>query len=107
MPDYTFMRSLMFVPGHRANMIAKATASAADVLFLDIEDGVPPAEKDAARQTIAQALRDAAGQPDQGRHPLRFVRINAIGHERMDADLAAILGPGLEGLCLPKVETPE
>jgi citrate lyase subunit beta / citryl-CoA lyase len=102
-----FMRSLMFVPGHRANMITKALATQADVLFLDIEDGVPPAEKDAARQTIAQSLREIAPDPPQGPHPLRYVRINAIGHERMSADLAAILGPGLEGLCLPKVEYPE
>src|SRR5437588_5959696 len=102
-----FMRSLMFVPGHRANMIGKALATQADVLFLDIEDGVPPAEKDLARQTIADSLRDLAADPPKGRHPLRYVRINAIGHERMQADLAAILGPGLEGLCLPKVENPE
>jgi citrate lyase subunit beta / citryl-CoA lyase len=105
--DETFMRSLMFVPGHRQKMIDKALASQADVLFLDIEDGVPPAEKDLARETIAASLRAIAEQPPAGRHPLRYVRINAIGHERMSADLAAILGPGLEGLCLPKVEYPE
>ncbi len=99
-----FMRSLMFVPGHRQRMIDKALASAADVLFLDVEDGVPPAEKDLARETIASSLRTVAEQPPQGRHPLRFVRINAIGHERMHADLSTVLGPGLEGLCLPKVE---
>jgi citrate lyase subunit beta/citryl-CoA lyase len=99
-----FMRSLMFVPGHRQRMIDKALASAADVLFLDVEDGVPPAEKDLARETIASSLRTVAEQPPQGRHPLRLVRINAIGHERMHADLSTVLGPGLEGLCLPKVE---
>jgi citrate lyase subunit beta/citryl-CoA lyase len=102
-----FMRSLMFVPGHRQRMIDKALASEADVLLLDIEDGVPPAEKDLARETIAASLRAVAENPPAGRHPLRFVRINAIGHERMHADLAAVLGPGLEGLCLPKVERPE
>ncbi|MDE3074635.1 MAG: CoA ester lyase [Chloroflexota bacterium] len=98
-----FMRSLMFVPGHRQRMIDKALASAADVLFLDIEDGVPPAEKDTARQCIAESLRNASSQPG-GPHPLRFVRINAIGHERMRADLDAVVTVGIEGLCLPKVE---
>ncbi len=98
-----FMRSLMFVPGHRQRMIDKALASDADVLFLDIEDGVPPAEKETARQCIADSLRAAANQPAVA-HPLRFVRINAIGHERMRADVEAIVVPGLEGLCLPKVE---
>ncbi|HLG73164.1 MAG TPA: CoA ester lyase [Chloroflexota bacterium] len=101
------MRSLMFVPGHRQRMIDKALASEADVLLLDIEDGVPPAEKDVARETIAASLRAVAANPPEGRHPLRFVRINAIGHERMHEDLGTVLGPGLEGFCLPKVETPD
>src|SRR5690242_11155966 len=99
------MRSAMFVPGHRQKMIDKALASNADVLYLDIEDGVAPSEKDTARQTISESLRGVAQDPPKGRHPLRFVRINAIGHERMEADLSAVLGPGLEGFCLPKVET--
>jgi citrate lyase subunit beta/citryl-CoA lyase len=103
--DHTFMRSAMFVPGHRQRMIDKALASTADMLFLDIEDGVPPAEKDLARETIAASLRAIAQDPPSGRHPLRFVRINAIGHERMDVDLSTVLGPGLEGFCLPKVES--
>ena len=94
----------MFVPGHRERMIQKALASEADVLFLDIEDGVVPAEKDTARQTISESLRALAQDPPKGRHPLRYVRINAIGHERMEADLSTVLGPGLEGFCLPKVE---
>ena len=102
----------MFVPGHRQRMIDKALASAAHVLFLNIEDGVPPAEKDLARQTIASSLDAIAPDaivagPPRGQHPLRFVRINAIGHKRMHADLAAIVRPGLEGLCLPKVEHAE
>ena len=65
-----FMRSLMFVPGHRQRMIDKALASDADVLLLDIEDGVPPAEKDLARETIAASLRAVAESAPQGRHPL-------------------------------------
>jgi citrate lyase subunit beta / citryl-CoA lyase len=102
--DMTFTRSAMFVPGHRQKMIDKALASTADVLFLDIEDGVVPAEKDTARQLISESLRAVAQDLPKGQHPLRFVRINAIGHERMEADLATVLGPGLEGFCLPKVE---
>lgn len=102
-----FMRSAMFVPGHRQKMIDKALASEADVLFLDIEDGVVPAEKDTARQLISESLRAIAQNPPSERHPLRYVRINAIGHERMEADLGTVLGPGLEGFCLPKVEYPD
>jgi len=96
-------RSWMFVPGHRQKMIDKALGLNADAIMLDIEDGVAPSEKDTARKLIAEAL----GRERLRRSPARFVRINAIGHERMAADLGAVLRPGLDGLVLPKVETPE
>ena len=96
-------RSWMFVPGHRQKMIDKALGLNTDAIMLDIEDGVAPSEKDTARQLIGEAL----GRPKAPNSPARFVRINAIGHARMDADLDAVVRPGLEGLVLPKVETPE
>ena len=97
------IRSWMFVPGHRQRMIDKALGLNADVIMLDIEDGVAPNEKDSARKNIAESLgREKA--PDT---PSRYVRINAIGHARMDADLEAVVRPGLEGLVCPKVDTPE
>ena len=95
-------RSWMFVPGHRQRMIDKALGLDADALMLDIEDGVAPAEKDQARRLIGEAL----ARERQPREPLRFVRVNAIGHRRMEDDLAAVLRPGLDGLVLPKVESP-
>ena len=94
-------RSWMFVPGHRQRMIDKALGLDADALMLDIEDGVAPAEKEQARRLIGEAL----ARERQPREPLRFVRINAIGHRRMEDDLAAVLRPGLDGLVLPKVES--
>ncbi|MBI4525285.1 MAG: CoA ester lyase [Deltaproteobacteria bacterium] len=96
-------RSWMFVPGHRQKMIDKALGLNADAIMLDIEDGVAPAEKDNARKLIGESL----GRERVPNAPARFVRINAIGHERMDADLDAVLRPGLQGLVLPKVETAE
>ncbi len=96
-------RSWMFVPGHRQRMIDKALGLNTDVIMLDIEDGVAAGEKDTARKLIAEAL----GRERPPNSPARFVRINAIGHARMDADLEAVLRPGLDGLALPKVERPE
>ena len=96
-------RSWMFVPGHRQRMIDKAMGLNPDAIMLDIEDGVAPSEKDAARKLIGEAL----GREHSPNSPTRFVRINAIGHERMDSDLEAVLWPGLDGLVLPKVETAE
>ncbi len=97
------IRSWMFVPGHRQRMIDKALGINADAIMLDIEDGVAPSEKEAARKNIGDSLRrdKAPGSP------ARYVRINAIGHERMVADLEAVIRPGLEGLVCPKVDTVE
>lgn len=96
-------RSWMFVPGHRQRMIDKALGLNSDAIMLDIEDGVAPNEKDAARKNIAESL----GREKSPGAPTRFVRINAIGHPRMDADLEAVVRPGLEGLVCPKVDTPD
>jgi citrate lyase subunit beta/citryl-CoA lyase len=93
----------MFVPGHRQRMIDKALALNADAIMLDIEDGVAPNEKDTARKNIGESL----GREKTAAAPARYVRINAIGHARMDADLEAVVRPGLEGLVCPKVDTVE
>lgn len=95
------LRSWMFVPGHRQRMIDKALGLNADAIMLDIEDGVAPSEKDTARKNIGESL----GLKKTPGSPARYVRINAIGHPRMDADLDAVVRPGLEGLVLPKVDT--
>jgi citrate lyase subunit beta/citryl-CoA lyase len=95
------LRSWMFVPGHRQRMIDKALGLNADAIMLDIEDGVAPSEKDTARKNIGESL----GRKKTPGSPARYVRINAIGHPRMDADLDAVVRPGLEGLVLPKVDT--
>lgn len=91
-------RSWMFVPGHNGKMVDKALGLPVDVIMLDIEDGVLPASKPLARETIAAAL----GKPRHG--PLRFVRINAIGHVDAKADLEAVVQHGCDGIVAPKVE---
>jgi len=81
-----------------------------DAIMMDIEDGVAPNEKDSARQQIAACLDQVAAKlkADPNLHtPARYVRINAVGHERSRDDLAAVVRKGLEGLVVPKVETPE
>jgi len=91
-------------------MIDKALALPVDAILLDIEDGVAPAAKETARKQIAESLdRIAAQQKDNpaSRTPARYVRINAVGHERMLADVEHVIRPSLEGLAVPKVETPE
>ena len=60
------------VPAHRARIVQSAAASAADAVFMDLEDAVPPAEKAAALEAAAMALTTH----DWGRR--RAVRLNAI-----------------------------
>jgi len=99
------LRSLMFVPAHRPRMVERALGqgefapSALDVAILDLEDGVPPEEKDRARATVAAAL--ALPSADAG--PARYLRLNGDVRAR-DADLTAAVGPGLEGIVAPKVD---
>jgi len=89
------LRSLMFVPGHRPRMVQRALGlgefapSALDVAILDLEDGVPPDEKDRARAAIAASI----ALPSNAAGPARYVRVNRDPRSR-DADLAAVLRPG-------------
>ena len=104
------LRSWMFVPGDRQKMIDKAVALPVDAILLDIEDGVAPAAKETARKQIAESLDRIAVQKKENpsyRTPARYVRINAVGHERMNADVEYVIRPALEGLAVPKVETPD
>ena len=102
------IRSWMFVPGDRQRMIDKSMGLPVDAILMDIEDGVAPAAKDTARRQIAASLDDVAARKKENpalRTPARFVRINAVGHERMHADLEHVIRPALEGLAVPKTET--
>ena len=93
------LRSWMFVPGNRDRFVQKAKLSAAHAIFLDLEDGVLPAEKAEARRAVAIALSESwAG-------PARYVRVNALSTPWLAADLDAVIVPGIEGICLTKVVT--
>src|SRR5207302_1369240 len=96
------LRSLLFFPGNRPDMIAKAGRYGADALILDLEDGVAPDEKARARQVVAGALD--AGVPGS---PIVFLRVNGSGSGLLAWDLREAFRPGAAALCLPKCETPE
>lgn len=91
-------RSYLFVPGNRPERFAKACATAAHAVIVDLEDAVPAAEKNAARAATKAWL--------SAEHPV-FVRINAAGTEWFDDDLTLCALPGVAGIILPKAEQPE
>jgi citrate lyase subunit beta/citryl-CoA lyase len=100
----------LFVPGDRPDRYAKAVASGADVVIIDLEDAVAPPDKSAARDAVASALRpDRRGEP-----ALRaLVRINDPDSSHGAADLATLLaltrrpGHGLIGVLVPKASRVE
>lgn len=93
-------RTWLYVPGDRPDRVAKALASAADTVILDLEDAVAPAAKADARRTVVGVL--AEGRP-------AYVRINAPGTADGDADVRALAAsPGaLAGVRIPKCEDPD
>lgn len=97
-----FVRSLLFVPGNRPTWFEKALASAADGFILDLEDAVPEAEKDAARQAVRQAITAL-----HAKAPTRpvLVRPNALDTGLVGDDLESVIVLGLAGILAPKVET--
>ena len=93
------LRSMHFVPGPNERMLAKALASEADGLILDLEDAVPSTHKDNARELIADWLRvESFGSKKV------FVRINPIDSEWGSADLQACVQTRLDGFVVPKVD---
>jgi len=94
------MRSLLFVPADQEKKIARALASGADVVILDLEDSVAPAAKPAARRLAAEVL----GSPRSGQMPRLYVRLNALDSGLAGADLEAVLPARPDGLMQPKTQ---
>lgn len=94
------LRSLLFVPGGRADMIAKVGRPGADGVVLDLEDAVAAADKDTARATVVAAL----GALEVPAGTAVFVRVNPPGSRWFADDLAAIVGTRADGVVLPKLE---
>jgi citrate lyase subunit beta/citryl-CoA lyase len=91
-------RSYLFVPGDRAERIAKARASGADAVIVDLEDAVAPASKAAARDAVAAALDAAA--------PV-VLRVNGADTAWFADDARLAAHPGVSAVMLPKAAAAE
>lgn len=91
-------RSVLFVPGDRPDLAAKAPRSGPDAVVLDLEDAVPPAGKVAARDSV----RDAAAELASADVDV-LVRVNPPGTQWFARDVEA-LPDGLAGVVMPKFE---
>lgn len=95
-------RSALYMPGANPRALDKGRSLAADVLIMDVEDGVLPDAKIEARQRIVSEI--AAG----GYGPREIVvRINGMGTDWFADDIAAFAVSGADALLVPKVDGPE
>jgi citrate lyase subunit beta/citryl-CoA lyase len=99
-------RSELAVPGSNPAMFPKALDSAADYIFLDLEDAVAPGDKEQARRNVIQALHD---HDWRGRGKTICVRINGIDTHYMYRDVVDVVeqaGARLDTILIPKVGVP-
>lgn len=96
------MKSKLFVPGSRAELFAKSLASAADAISFDLEDAVVESRKDEARGILGDFLR---GGGVVASDKTIIVRVNAMDTPHFEADVRAVVRPGVDVLNLPKPES--
>jgi citrate lyase subunit beta/citryl-CoA lyase len=93
------LRSLLFVPADSEKKLAKAAASPADALILDLEDSVAAPNRPKARALVREFLKD--------KHPQAiWVRVNPADSSDFHADIAAVVPGAPAGLVIPKPDGP-
>ena len=89
--------TLLFLPASRERAVARARGAGADLVFLDLEDAVAPADKDSARAAAVAAVAEPWSCPVA-------IRVNGVGSEWFEADVAAVAGSGAALVIVPRVE---
>lgn len=97
---YTPRRSVLYMPSSNARALDKAKTLPVDALILDLEDAVGPDDKPAAREAACAAVRSG----EYGDRELT-IRVNGIGTQWHDEDIAAASQAGPHGIVVPKVNT--
>lgn len=93
-------RSILFLPAHKPTWAKKAVAAGADAIVLDLEDSVPHDLKEEARATARETIEALRAE---GATTGILVRPNPLSTGMAGRDLEAVVGPGLDGLFVPKV----
>jgi citrate lyase subunit beta/citryl-CoA lyase len=92
--------AVLFLPASRAGAIVRARQSAADVIFLDLEDAVAPELKGEARAAAVAAVAEPFGVP-------AAIRVNSAASEWFDADCLSVAASRADLVIVPRVEGPE
>ena len=92
-------RSVLFVPASNARALDKARGLDCDAVIVDLEDSVAPEAKDAARASMAAAVRAGFGEREV------IVRCNSLDTAWGAADIEAAASAGADGVLAPKIRT--
>ncbi|WP_298260583.1 CoA ester lyase [uncultured Litoreibacter sp.] len=95
-------RSVLYIPGSKTRALEKAQSLPVDAIIFDLEDAVSPDEKIAARELLAQTLRDTDYGPRKC-----IVRVNGGDTQWGAEDLATFVEVAPDAILLPKVEDPK
>lgn len=93
-------RSVLYMPGANERALEKAKTIDADALILDLEDSVSPDAKEVGRANVVAAVKSG----EYGHRELA-IRVNSIGTQWHDADVAAAAQAGPDAILVPKVES--
>jgi citrate lyase subunit beta/citryl-CoA lyase len=96
------VRSLLYVPADRPSWVEGVPDGPADGAIIDLEDAVALDAKQSARETVREALA-GLDDPDTA----VTVRVNPPDTGLFEADLEAVVRPGLDAIVLPKLPSPE
>lgn len=96
------IRSLLFTPASREDLVAKFERVPADAFAIDLEDGLAPAARPEARARLGDLVAQARTLAPRAQV---WVRVNAVGTADFEADCAAVRGSGCQGVVLAKAES--
>lgn len=96
------IRSLLFAPANRPDLVAKFPRFGADCCVIDLEDGTPAGEKASARRGLRDAVDRVRAAGLQG---LLAIRVNVPGSAHHADDLAAAFACDVDAVVLPKLES--
>ena len=93
-------RSMLFIPGNSPNLLMNADVLGSDSIILDLEDAVAENQKDAARFSLYQALKNI----DYGDTEV-IVRINGLDTPHWQEDIRCVVAGGADGIRIAKCES--
>lgn len=93
-------RSVLYVPGNNARALEKARNIPADAVIFDLEDAVGDDVKEVSRVRVCEVVSSGVYRPREV-----VVRINGVGTQWHEDDLAAVARSGADGVLVPKVES--